>query len=254
LKRRADSDDVFQPVQRSSLVDNVISSVRELIVGGQFTAGQCLPSEADMARRLGVGRSTVREALRVLAHLGFIESRTGLGTYVSSRGGPTLRLKGSLTLPEINEVFEFRYTIELACARLAAERRSDRQIEAIRQRWTECRSAAAAGDLDRFAVADTAFHSEIVEASGNTLLADAYRSASPLIKEAIAAILGVGHLNSMADFHDGLVVAIEKKDAIAASQAVNENFGEAAARIRLSNTALTTPEMSIADVHRAGAR
>jgi DNA-binding FadR family transcriptional regulator len=225
----------FRPVQRSNVVDMVISSIREMIKDRSFEPGQKLPTEAEMGRQLGVGRSTIREALRVLAHLGLVESRAGLGTFVRSETAPDLRLKGSLPLPDINEVFDFRYTIELACAPLAAERRSDKQRQAIHRLWSQCRAAAKANDLDRFAMSDTAFHAQIVEASGNKLFADAYRSASPVIKQAVAAILAVGHLHSMLDFHDGLVSAIERKDRKAASQAVKENFREAAARLRLLN-------------------
>jgi GntR family transcriptional regulator, transcriptional repressor for pyruvate dehydrogenase complex len=229
------SGEALRPVQRSNLVDIVISSIREMIRDRPLEPGQKLPTEAEMARQLGVGRSTIREALRVLAHLGLVESRTGLGTFVRFKTAPDLRLRGSLPLPDINEVYEFRHTIEHACAPLAAERRSDSQMDAIRRLWSQCRAAAETNDLERFAVADTAFHSEIVEASGNRLFADAYRSACPVIKEGIAAVLAVGHLHSMLDFHDGLVSAIERKDRKAALQAVNENFREAAARLRLLN-------------------
>jgi GntR family transcriptional regulator, transcriptional repressor for pyruvate dehydrogenase complex len=223
----------LHPVQRSNLVDIVISSIREMIKNRPLEPGQKLPTEAEMARQLGVGRSTVREALRVLAHLGLVESRTGLGTFVRFKTAPDLQLKGSLPLPDIDEVYEFRYTIELACAPLAAERRSGSQMDVIRRLWSQCRAAAEANDLERFAMSDTAFHAEIVVASGNKLFADAYRSASPVIKQAMAAILMVGDLQSMVDFHDGLVLAIERKDRKAASRAVSENFREAAARLRL---------------------
>jgi DNA-binding FadR family transcriptional regulator len=225
--------DALRPVQRSNLVDIVISSIREMIKDRPLEPGQKLPTEAEMARQLGVGRSTIREALRVLAHLGLVESRTGLGTFVRFKTAPDLRLRGSLPLPDIDEVYEFRYTIERACAPLAAERRSESQMDAIRGLWSQCRAAAEANDLERFATFDTAFHAEIVVASGNKLFEDAYRSASPVIKQAIAAILMVGHLHSMLDFHDGLVLAIERKDRKAASRAVNDNFREAAARLRL---------------------
>jgi len=227
--------DALRPVQRSNLVDGVISSIREMIKDHPFEPGQKLPTEAEMARQLRVGRSTLREALRVLAHLGVVESRTGLGTFVRFPSAPDLRLRGSLLLPDINEIFEFRYTIEVACAPLAAERRSDNQMDAIRTLWSHCRAAADANNLEQFATSDTAFHTEIVQASGNRLFADAYRSAAPLLKEAIAAVLAVGHLHSMLDFHDGLVLAIERQDRKAASHAVNENFREAAARLRLLN-------------------
>jgi GntR family transcriptional regulator, transcriptional repressor for pyruvate dehydrogenase complex len=225
--------EIFRPLQRSNLVDDAIAQIREMIVSGHFSAGQRLPSETDVAKQLSVGRSTIREALRVLSHLGLVESRAGSGTYVASQIRSDIEVTGSLELPGLNEVYEFRYAIEVACAPLAAERRTDAQMKAIRETWSQSRAAAIDNDLVRFAVADTAFHSEIVKASGNDMFVAAYRFAAPMIVEAVTAILAVGQLKSMRDFHDGLVRALERRNAKAASQAVNENFREAAARLHL---------------------
>lgn len=229
------TNDALRPVQRSNLVDGVISSIREMIKDRPFEPGRKLPTEAEMARQLGVGRSTLREALRVLGHLGVVESRTGLGTFVRFASVPHAQLGTSIPLPDINEIYEFRYTIERACAPLAAERRSDAQLDSIRMLWTECCASSKANDLERFATSDAAFHAEVVAASGNRLFADAYRSASRLIKGAIAAVLACGDLHAMLDFHDELVAAIERKDRKAAVRAVNENYRESSARLRLLN-------------------
>jgi GntR family transcriptional regulator, transcriptional repressor for pyruvate dehydrogenase complex len=233
LKPPREIKEVFRPLQRSNLVDDAIAQIREMIVSGHFSAGQRLPSETDVAKQLSVGRSTIREALRVLSHLGLVESRAGSGTYVASQVRSDFEVTGSLELPGINEIYEFRYAIEVACAPLAAERRTDTQMKAIRETWSESRAAAIDNDLGRFAVADTAFHSEIVKASGNEMFVAAYRVAAPMIVEAVAAILAVGQLKSMRDFHEGLVLAIERRSPKGASQAVKENFSEAAARLHL---------------------
>ncbi len=233
MKTPSKTKDVLRPVPRSNLVDTVIAHVREMILGGHFRPGERLPAEADVARQLGVGRSTIREALRVLSHLGLVESRTGSGTYVASQVKPDLEVQGSLALPAIREVYEFRYAIEIACAPLAAERRTDKQMDVIRELWSNCRAAAAENNLTRFAATDTDFHTKIIEASNNSMFVSAYRFASPLIREAISAVLAVGKLNSMRDFHDELVRAIDRKDPKAALRSVKENFGEATARLRM---------------------
>jgi DNA-binding FadR family transcriptional regulator len=74
-------------VPRTSLVDEVIAAMRAMLSEDAWSPGTKLPSEQQLGRELGVGRSTVREALRVLEHLGLVESRSGLGTYVTERGG-----------------------------------------------------------------------------------------------------------------------------------------------------------------------
>ena len=233
LKPPTETKEVFRPLQRSSLVDDAIAQIREMIVSGHFSVGQRLPSEPVVAKQLGVSRSTIREALRVLSHLGLVESRAGSGTYVASQVRSDFQLAGSLELPGIHDVYEFRYAIDIACVPLAAARRTDAQMKAIREAWAQVRAAATDNDLIGFAVAVTAFHSEIVKASGNELFMAAYRSAAPMIVEAVKAILAVGQLKSMRDFHEGLVLAIERRNAKAASQAVNENFKEVEARLHL---------------------
>ena len=169
----------------------------------------------------------------MLSHLGLVESRAGSGTYVASQVRSDLELTGPLELPGIHDVYEFRYAIDIACAPLAAARRTDAQMKAIREAWSLVRAAATDNDLARFAATVTALHAEIVKASGNDLFVAAYRLAAPMIVEAVSAILAVGQLKSMRDFHEGLVLAIERRNARAATQAVNENFKEVVARLHL---------------------
>lgn len=252
MKPPLEVKNVLQPVQRSNLVDSVIAHIREMILNGHFGPGQRLPAETDVARQLRVGRSTVREALRVLSHLGLVESRSGSGTYVASQSNPDLEVKGALALSAINEVYEFRYAIELACAPLAAERRSETQMDAIRKLWSQSRAAAMGNDLTRFAAADTAFHAKIVEASHNGMFLNAYRLAAPLIMEAVTVVLAVGQLSSMRDFHDGLVQAIQDRNSKAAALAVKENFSEAAARLHMLDR--TTSDAKTVDKQKKSTR
>src|SRR5205807_5276673 len=131
-------------------VDDAIAQIRGMIVSGHFSVGQRLPRETVVAKQLSVGRSTIREALRVLSHLGLVESRAGSGTYVASQIRSDLELTGSLKLAGIHDVYEFRYAIDVACAPLAAARRTDAQMEAIREAWSQIRAAATDNDLVRF--------------------------------------------------------------------------------------------------------
>lgn len=233
VKPPAQAKEVFRPLQRSNLVDDAIAQIRQMIMNGHFSVGQRLPSEAAVAKQLSVGRSTIREALRVLAHLGLVESRAGSGTYVASQTKSERKLTEFLELPGVHDVYEFRYAIDVACAPLAAARRTDDQMKLIRQAWARIRTAATANDLTAFAKEVTAFHAEIVKATGNDMFVAAYSSASPMIVEAVKAVVAVGELKSMRDFHEGLVLAIERRDTRAASQAVNINFEEVKARLHL---------------------
>src|SRR6202034_1339620 len=71
-------------LRRSPLVELAVSQLREQVLSGQWPVGGRLPAETELAQRLEVGRSTVREAVRALVHAGLLETRQGSGTYVRS--------------------------------------------------------------------------------------------------------------------------------------------------------------------------
>src|SRR5829696_1945154 len=104
---------------RAPLVDQAIASLRDRVLAGVWAVGERLPAEPALAADLGVGRSTVREAVRALAHAGVLEVRQGAGTFV--RAAPAaaelaLRLQRAQAL----EVYEVRRALEVEAAALAA--------------------------------------------------------------------------------------------------------------------------------------
>lgn len=213
-------------LSRTSLVDEVIYAIQRMVGEDGWTEGSKLPTEQDLGRQLGVGRSTIREALRVLGHLGVVESRAGLGTYVVNRAVP----KGSVTRPlspqALNELYEFRLAIEMPAARLAAERRTAKQMSNIVAAWQGCTAAVKRNDAVEFAKLDYNFHYSIVQASGNAFFTDAYATIGTSFGDYVGLVLGLGPLKSMLHFHDKLIEAIKHRDANAAAEAVAENFRE----------------------------
>jgi DNA-binding FadR family transcriptional regulator len=220
-------------VARTSLVDEVIAVMRRMLGEDAWPPGTKLPSEQQLARELGVGRSTVREALRVLEHLGLVESRSGLGTYVIERGMPAGKLEYPQTPETLQELYEFRRTLEIPAARLAAERRTTAEMKAIKETWSRCRVAVERDSADEFARLDYAFHLSIIEAAHNRFYAEAYRTLEPVFPRYVNRILALGPLRSMLHFHDGLIAAIERQDPEAAVKEAEENFIETDVRLRL---------------------
>src|SRR5258707_12264042 len=87
-------------IRRGSLCDEVIAQLREQISSGTWPVGDRIPPESELVERLQVGRGTVREAIKALAHIGLLEVRQGDGTYVKSRSelaGALRRQMGSAT-------------------------------------------------------------------------------------------------------------------------------------------------------------
>ena len=88
---RLDAQNLFQPVQKTRAAREIEEQIRDLIARGQAKLGDRLPSERVLAHALGVGRSTLREAIRILEFLGLLDVRPGTGTFVAAsavRRGP----------------------------------------------------------------------------------------------------------------------------------------------------------------------
>jgi GntR family transcriptional repressor for pyruvate dehydrogenase complex len=163
------------------LSDEAIGRIRELIAGGQLGPGARLPPEPELARRLGVSRNSMREAVKALVHARVLDVRRGDGTYVTSLE-PALLLEGVgfavdlLRDETLGEVLEVRRLLEPAAAALAAVR-IDRQGLADLEVHLE-RMRTATGNAGELVVHDAAFHDRVAVATGNTTLASLLRGLS----------------------------------------------------------------------------
>lgn len=203
----------FRTVQRQQLVDQVIQGLRQRIVAGEFPLGQRLPTESELMAQFLVGRSTIREAVRALAHTGLLEVRQGDGTYVRALSEDTEPLSQRLRRARLVEVHEVRRALELEIARLAALRRDDVDLERLRERLRRRRTRAARGDLEGVLDADVDFHVVVAAATKNAVLADLYQTFAIALREALGelfATLGVNEDRTR--LHEDLVDAIEQYD------------------------------------------
>jgi GntR family transcriptional repressor for pyruvate dehydrogenase complex len=149
-----------------------VDRLRDLILQGEFSAGERLPPERLLARELGVSRSTLREAIRALVVMNVLVSRHGDGTYVSSLEPDLLaepfELMVSLSDESLFHLFEVRRVLETACAGLAAERISDEELLQF-DRILE-HSEAARDDPEELLDRDVELHTAVVRATRNPLL------------------------------------------------------------------------------------
>ena len=218
-------------LRRSPLVELAVSQLREQVLSGQWPVGGRLPAETELAQRLEVGRSTVREAVRALVHAGLLETRQGSGTYVRSLT-PGADWEPRLRRAAVLEAYEVREALEVQAARLAAGRRTEADVEALRSCLAERDSAR--GDDARFVEADLAFHRAVVAAAHNPLLSEMFDSFAAVLREALIAIRSDQAVQSPhADAaHVRLAAAIEAGDAAAAAQATHDHLDPTAANLR----------------------
>lgn len=195
--------------RRAGLVEQIIDQLRQSVASGEWPVGTRIPNEPSLAEALGVGRNTVREAVRALAHAGILEVRQGDGTYVratSEVSGALRRLCGS----ELREVLQVRRCLEVEGARLAAAARTDADVAALRQLLGRRDELARGEDHAAFAAADAALHFAVVQASGNTVLTELYRGLTEVVAASVAAT-SVAH-EPREIRHGGLIDAIAARD------------------------------------------
>lgn len=205
-------------VHRESLSDQAARLLLERIQAGEWEVGQKLPGETTLAPQLGVGRSTMREAIRQLAGRGMLMSRQGAGVFVSALT-PVDDWDSLVMRTNIASILEARIAIECEAASLAAERHTLEDMLAIR-------AALALRDADRVAVeirvdTDTAFHRSIIVASHNEILIELFDTFATRSRNAMVQMLELnGEPGTDLDqhIHMNIVTAIALRDAAAASE------------------------------------
>lgn len=204
--------------RRTGLVEQVISQVRTQIDSGEWAVGDRIPTETELSEQLEVGRNTVREAVRALAHAGLLEIRQGAGTFVraSSELGGALRRR--LERSRMRETLEVRRALELESARLAAGRRTDADLAELDALMRRREAALAARDRDAFIEADVALHRAVVQASHSSLLIELYNHIAQSVSEGIAKMVREEFTRDDSIDHAPLVEAIRAGDAETAAR------------------------------------
>jgi DNA-binding FadR family transcriptional regulator len=172
--------------RRTGLVDQVISQLRAQIDSGEWGVGDRIPTESELSDQLEVGRNTVREAVRALAHAGLLEIRQGAGTFVraSSELGGALRRR--LERSRLRENLEVRRALEVEAARLAALRHSKEDMADIDRAMALREEAWRASDMSAFVEIDFTLHRAVVNATHNPLLIDLYDDIAQVVYASIA--------------------------------------------------------------------
>lgn len=205
------------PVRRETLASQAADLLLERIRSGEWPLGGKLPGETTLAPQLGVGRSTVREAIRQLVGRSVLASRQGAGVFVMALDAPE-DWDTVLRRADIVSVIEGRIAIETEAAALAAERRTPTELRAMR-RALAGRAARRSG-IEELVDADTAFHRSIVTAAHNRILTDLFDGFVPRSRQAMIEMLrlrGAFGGDPDQDTHARLLAAVAARDSEAAA-------------------------------------
>ncbi|NEW06719.1 FadR family transcriptional regulator [Paenibacillus sp. SYP-B3998] len=207
----------FQTVQRRQIVDDVVEQLQKKISLGELPIGAQIPTEPELMAQFGVGRSTIREAVRVLAHAGLLEKRQGHGTFVIGTMSTQEPLDDRLRRAEVLDVYEVRFMLEVEIARLAAERRDENDLVHIRESLELRNKHLAEGDNKLFLEADIAFHFAVAAATKNPIVVDLYQTFSEVLRVALVRHTADPELHhDYTEQHIKLYEAIRDQDSKAA--------------------------------------
>jgi GntR family transcriptional regulator, transcriptional repressor for pyruvate dehydrogenase complex len=213
----------------------------ELIEHGEFSDGDRLPAEIELADRFGVSRPVIREALSRLRVTGVIVSRKGSGSYVQKRndlpprGIDTVGFGPVNSLAEVKKCYEFRIGIEGEAAYFAAQNRTSEMLLIMREALDRMETATANGMVGMSA--DLEFHIAVARASGNEFFETVMQSMRMPIEFAINLARSLSltrpleHLRTVQTEHVVMLEAIAARDRDAARSAMRTHIENACSRV-----------------------
>jgi DNA-binding FadR family transcriptional regulator len=212
-----------------TVADQLLAAIRELPPGTK------VPSERELTRELGVGRSTVREALNGLAMLGVVEIRHGQGVFVTGENvqisGPSA-IAAALERGVTSEFIEARLIVEVEVARLAARRRTEEDLARLQAALVE-QEARLRGDLEALLDVAASFNVLLAEAAHNEVLTAMIQSFVALMLERgprVYSLDGFGEWDLQE--HRGLYEAVRDRNPDLAARRMREHIEELARRYR----------------------
>ncbi len=223
------NEDLFVAHSKESAVDTVINCIKKLLLERKLKAGDRLPNENELSKRLGVSRGSTREAMKILSAYGLIDVRVGDGTYVASslrsRMIEPLLYSFLLIDADRNELAEFRKYIEMDIARLIIEH-SDQNgalIEQMRENVAQISTLQRAhAPMEAFVENDMAFHRLYGEACCNRLIEALYTFILDFFAQSIADTHRMQQEGARSlESHRMILDAIERGDPSIAEQSID---------------------------------
>lgn len=186
----------------------IAAQMEALIVDGTWPLGSQIPTEPALMVQFNVGRNTLREAIRALAHAGLVSIKQGCGTYVEATSSLDTILTKAVAQTSFEHALEVRMALEASAAQWAGQRRSEADVAMLLQCRQEVATAAAVGDRNAYLAADMRLHQAIVAAAHNPLLSNLYDSLAGIIQANVAHIVSVLGVDEGYHVHTDLVDAI----------------------------------------------
>jgi GntR family transcriptional repressor for pyruvate dehydrogenase complex len=205
----------LKPVQKILVSDGILEQIREMIHNHEFHPGERIPPEIKLAEFLSVSRSSLREALNALVHLGYLY-RQNKGLYVAPevhwRKALPFHFKRSLEDQKIAEMIEVRKIIETELSALAAKRATPEDIKTLENILEQMK--VNLNNPVAFSNSNHQFHLSIAKAAQNETLRDVIEKVRDLLKDTISKIIQQSTISRRSlDYHQRILDAIREGNA-----------------------------------------
>jgi GntR family transcriptional regulator, transcriptional repressor for pyruvate dehydrogenase complex len=210
---------VYKVIRNARLYEQIVQQIEESVLNGSLKPGDQLPAERDLAQRLGVSRTAVREAVKTLREKGLVEAYSGRGTFITDGTSQAARQSFDLMVKigqqgqqeGLPHLVDLRLVLEPGIAAMAAERYTDEDLTAMRE-------AVAVMDrsqknAEAYIEADLDFHLALAEAVANPLILSLIDSIVGLLREQRIRIFNVEGGPQRGQFHHKRILeAMERRD------------------------------------------
>ena len=219
---------MYKVVRTSRLYEQIVQQIEESVLNGSLKPGDQLPAERDLAKRLGVSRTAVREAVKTLREKGLVEAYSGRGTFITNGTSQAARQSFDLMVKIGQQegsphLVELRLILEPGIAALAAERIEEEHLTAMREAVAVMDRSQK--DPEAYIEADLDFHLALAEAAGNPLILSLIDSIVGLLREQRIRIFNVEGGPQRGQFHHKRILeAVERGDPDMARSAMRAHL------------------------------
>jgi DNA-binding FadR family transcriptional regulator len=221
-----------------ALVEAISDYLIDAVIRGELRPGSKLPPDRKLGALFGTGRSTVREALKVLGTLGIITIMPGHGTFIASESAGFLHLPLSWTFligeNRIGHLIDVRNVLEMESARLAAEKADVAALDKLGQVYTDMIKAFKEANFKDFLDRDMDFHLAIAACSQNPIIIDLLATSRKILSYiSQSGMLTMVHLKNIYAEHGDIYAAITARDPAGAKNAMETHLAKARRRYHL---------------------
>lgn len=219
----------LETIGQKTIVDQIINTLTESIIRGDYKSGSKLPSEFELMEELQVSRNSLREAMKILATMGIVEIKRGDGTYICSQVNPTLfdRLVYSMIydVSSSDELLELRQILDESTVQLAMSKITPEEVEKLQHSIDKMKDACKNQDVEQMQTCDLEFHMLLIDSCKNIFFIRILKSVYSIFEKSIVENVRKETVDSKAPlYHQRILDCIVNKDYNTVREVVAESL------------------------------